>query len=117
MCGQKDDKLGAIVNYFEFDNTQISTTTTFFVDSTNELRCAGLYLDDTVNSVQMLYYDEVESNTSILTISSVSGTDGTTMTITNIADDMIPIVKNAYYSGFWYIVGNGLEVGVQEYDF
>ena len=29
---------------------------------------------------------------------------------------MVPIVKNAFHDNNWYFVGNGLEVGVQEYD-
>lgn len=112
LCGQKDDKLGLTVLYIEFDNTEISHTTTFFVGSTQELRCGGLYIDSTVNTAQMLYHDEVDANSSILTISSLSGTDGTTMTLTNLAADMVPIVKNvSFQAGYWYLVGNGIEVG------
>jgi len=37
--------------------------------------------------------------------------------LTNLGSDYVPIVKNAFYGGTWFFVGNGISVGVQEYDF
>jgi len=71
ICGQMSDGLGLVMIYFLYTSTSLLQTTSFFYTSTSPKKCAGLYIDSTVLSAQMLVYDSGTSLTSIMSVDNL----------------------------------------------
>jgi hypothetical protein len=75
MCGEKNDYQSVVLIYFELDGSDVmSTSTTYYTDSSTTKTCAGLYVDSTVSSARMLYFDDDNNYYMQLYISDLTST-------------------------------------------